>query len=158
MATQKCECREEGKKKLAATWAAPKIMLPILLCWPVTSEADGCWRYGSRGWTFPPVFIHSVDVWQVGAERQSDKMASDSEVWMKQSGVAKLLHVEKIAPIDIHWRLLSVGETHSSWWWLFGKQSFVDLKGHTTGQGAYLDKIKWKQGGKCSFLLPCHKI
>jgi len=43
-------------------------------------------------------------------------MASAMEVWRKQSGVAKLLHVEKIAPIDIHWRLLSVGETHSSWW------------------------------------------
>jgi len=35
-------------------WAAPKVMPPVSLCWPATSEADVS-RYGSRGWTFPPI-------------------------------------------------------------------------------------------------------
>jgi len=30
---------------------ASKVMLPILLCWPTTPEADRWWWYGSRGWT-----------------------------------------------------------------------------------------------------------
>ena len=34
-------------------------------------------------------------------------MASDVEVWMKQRCVTEFLHVEKIAPIDIHWCLLN---------------------------------------------------
>jgi len=45
---------------------------------------------------------------QVTAEGQSDKMASDMEVRMKQRCVIELLHAEKIAPIDIHRRLLNV--------------------------------------------------
>ena len=42
------------------------------------------------------------------AEGQSDKMASDMEVRMKQSCVIEFLHAEKIAPNDIHRRLLTV--------------------------------------------------
>lgn len=33
----------------------------------------------------------------MGAERQSGKIVSDTEVWMKQSGVIEFLHVEKVA-------------------------------------------------------------
>jgi len=42
------------------------------------------------------------------AEGQSDKMASDIEVCMKQRCVIEFLHVEKITPNDIHQRLLNV--------------------------------------------------
>ena len=42
------------------------------------------------------------------AEGQSDKMASDMEVRMKQICVNEFLHAEKIAPSDIHRRLLNV--------------------------------------------------
>jgi len=45
---------------------------------------------------------------QTTAEGQSDKMASDMEVRMKQRCVIELLHVQKIAPNDIHRRLLNV--------------------------------------------------
>ena len=45
---------------------------------------------------------------QMAAEGQSDRMASDMGVWMKQRRAIELLHVEKIAPIDIHWHLLNI--------------------------------------------------
>jgi len=35
-------------------------------------------------------------------------MASDMEVWMKQRGVTEFCPVEKVAPMDIHQRLLNV--------------------------------------------------
>ena len=38
----------------------------------------------------------------VAAEGQSDNKASDMEVWMKQRCVTEFLHVEKMAPTDIH--------------------------------------------------------
>ena len=45
---------------------------------------------------------------QMAAEGQSDRMTSDMEVGMKQRYGTELLHVEKIAPIDIHQCLLNV--------------------------------------------------
>ena len=42
------------------------------------------------------------------AEGQSDKMASDMEVCMKQRCVFQFLHAKKIAPKDIHRHLLNV--------------------------------------------------
>ena len=42
------------------------------------------------------------------AEGQSDKLASDMEVCMKQRCVIEFLHAEKIAPNDIHRRLLNI--------------------------------------------------
>jgi hypothetical protein len=45
---------------------------------------------------------------QVAAEGQSGKMASNTEVRTKQRCITELLHVEKIAPIDIQERLLNV--------------------------------------------------
>jgi len=42
------------------------------------------------------------------AEGQSDKVASDMEVCMKQRCVTEFLYVEKNAPNDIHRRLLNV--------------------------------------------------
>ena len=45
---------------------------------------------------------------QMTTEGQSDKMASDMEVRMKQKCVIEFLHVGKIAPNDIHRHLLNV--------------------------------------------------
>ena len=42
------------------------------------------------------------------AEEQSDKMATDMKVCMKQRCVIEFLHAEKIAPNDIHRCLLNV--------------------------------------------------
>ena len=44
----------------------------------------------------------------MAAEGQSDKIASDTEVQMKQRCVIEFPHVEKMAPTDIHGRLLNV--------------------------------------------------
>jgi len=48
------------------TMAAPKVMPPILLCWPAASEANGGGN-GSRGWTFLSVCHYALflcDRWQ----------------------------------------------------------------------------------------------
>ena len=42
------------------------------------------------------------------AEEQSDKMASDMEVCMKQRCLIEFLRVEKMVPIDIHQCFLNV--------------------------------------------------
>jgi len=52
--------------------------------------------------------LNFVAVRQMTAEEQSDKMVSDMDVRMKQRCVIELLHAEKIAPNDIHRRLLNV--------------------------------------------------
>ena len=40
------------------TWSAPKVMPPILWCWPIRGHdiRAGCWWYNTRCWTFLPVF------------------------------------------------------------------------------------------------------
>ena len=52
--------------------------------------------------------LNFVAVWQMTAEEQSDKMASDMEVRMKQRCVIEFLHAEKIAHNDIHRGMLNV--------------------------------------------------
>jgi len=49
-----------------------------------------------------------VAVRQMAAVGQSEKLASDMEVRMKQRCVTEFLHAQKIAPNDIHRRLLNV--------------------------------------------------
>ena len=44
----------------------------------------------------------------MAAERQSDRMASGMEVWMKQRCVIEFLCAEKMAPTDIHQHLLNI--------------------------------------------------
>jgi len=84
-------------------------MPPISLCWPTTSEANVV----DMAVEVEPSRQYSVkffSVRQMTAEGQRDKMASDMEVRMKQRCVIEFLHAEKIkiAPNDIHRRLLSV--------------------------------------------------
>jgi len=42
------------------------------------------------------------------AQGQSDKMASDMKMRMKQRCAIEFLHMENIAPIDIHWCFLNI--------------------------------------------------
>ena len=44
----------------------------------------------------------------MAAEGHSDRVVSDMEVHMKQRYALEIFHVEKMAPIDIHWLLLNV--------------------------------------------------
>ena len=53
------------------------------------------------------VLSHFVAAWQMTAERQSDRMAPDTEVFMKQGAVIEFLHVEKIIPTGVHQYLLN---------------------------------------------------
>jgi len=43
-----------------------------------------------------------------GSAEQANKMAPDTDLCMKQRCGIELLHAEKIAPIDIHARLLNI--------------------------------------------------
>ena len=54
--------------------------------------------------------LHVVAMWQMAADEQSDTMADDRKVCVKQRCVIEFLHAEKMAPIDIHWCLLNVDE------------------------------------------------
>jgi len=44
--------------------------------------------------------FHFVAVWQMAAEVQSDKIASDMEVHLEQMCVTQSLHVLKVEPTD----------------------------------------------------------
>mgnify|MGYP001855056762 CR=1 FL=1 len=44
----------------------------------------------------------------MAAEGHSDRMVSDMKVHMKQRCVIEFLHVETVAPVNIHQRLLNV--------------------------------------------------
>jgi hypothetical protein len=57
-------------------------------------------------------FVSFVAMWQIAAEEQSSKMVSDMEVGKTQRFVIEFLHVERLAPIDIHRRLMNIyGDT-----------------------------------------------
>jgi len=82
---------------------------------------DGCWFYGSRGWTNTPLCF--VTVQQMAAEWQSYKMASGMEVWMKQRWVIEFLHMENMVPIGIYWHLLNISgdqpvDVSTVRWWV----------------------------------------
>ena len=47
-------------------------------------------------------------MWQMAPEEQSDKMASDMEVHMKERCIIEFPHGEKMAPTDIRWLLLNI--------------------------------------------------
>ena len=82
-------------------------MQPIFLCWPATSETD------VAGMALEVEASHHYSVTYCchvadSSKGQSDKMASDIDVWMKQRGIIEIFYVEKIAPTDIHECLLNV--------------------------------------------------
>ena len=62
----------------------------------------GCWWYGSRGWTFPPILRYG---WQ-----QRGTLTKWCPTWncIWSKGVSlNSLHAEKMVPTDILWCLLS---------------------------------------------------
>ena len=72
------------------------------------STRDGCWWYGSRGWTFPPIshfILFLCDRWQ-----QKDGLTEWHQtwkcVWSKGVSLNSALQ-DKMAPTDIHGCLLN---------------------------------------------------
>ena len=63
--------------------AAPKVMPPILLCWPVSSDAD----VGDIAVEVQPFPQYSITFCchVMGAEGQSDDMVPDMKVHVKQT-------------------------------------------------------------------------
>jgi len=83
---------------------APKVMPPILLL----ACKVRSWWYGSTKWIFPTItLLRFVAVWQMAAEEQTDRMASDMEVCMKQRCVTEFLHEGKNGT---HWQSLMLAE------------------------------------------------
>ena len=79
----------------------------LLFCWPTTSEAD----VGGLAVKVEPstnTLFCSVPLWKMAAEEQSDRIAPDTEVQMKQRCGIDFLHVENVALTDIHQCLLNV--------------------------------------------------
>ena len=48
------------------------------------------------------MLLHFVAVRQMAAEGQSEKMASDMEIYLKHWGGIEFLCAEKMAPIEVH--------------------------------------------------------
>jgi len=62
-------------------------------------------------------------MWKMVAEGQSETIASDIQVHVKQMCATEFLHVEKIVPTDINWCLLNVygdqpGDVSRVGWWV----------------------------------------
>ena len=55
----------------------------------------GCWWYDNRLNLPNSIPLHFVAMWQTAAEGQSDKMASNMEVQMKQRCETEFLHEDK---------------------------------------------------------------
>ena len=85
-----------------ATRVAPKLMPLILLCWCMMSEAD----VGDMLVEVEPSRQYSVKFCCRATD--DSRGASDIEVCMKQRSITEFLHVEKIAPNDIHQNLLNI--------------------------------------------------
>ena len=82
-------------------------MALILLCWPITSEADG----GGMAVEAEPSHQYSITFCcsvTDGNGGHPDKMASGMEVRMKLRCVTAFLHAENTAPIGFHQCLLNV--------------------------------------------------
>jgi len=82
-------------------WSDMKVTPPILLGWPMMSEAGVC----VMAVEVEP--SHHPAMWQMAAEGHSDKVMSDLKVCMNQR-CTEFLHAEKNVPIDIHRLLLKV--------------------------------------------------
>mgnify|MGYP001853038328 CR=1 FL=1 len=68
--------------------------------------------------------LHFVIVWQMKAERQSDRMAPDMEVHMEKRCSTEFLQVEKMAPTDIHHTCWTFMETYKWVWAQWGSGAF----------------------------------
>jgi len=74
--------------------AAPEVVPPILLCWPMTSKTD----VGGMAVEVAPshhIPLRVVAAQQMAVETRSDKMASDTEVCVNQRDATEFPHEEK---------------------------------------------------------------
>ena len=87
--------------------ATPKVMPPVLLYWPTVSEAD-VWWYGSRSWTFPPVFCYILFLCHRQQLRGSltQHCVTWKCVWSRCVSLNSSIQ-KKMAPIDTQWCLLN---------------------------------------------------
>ena len=84
-------------------------------------------------------------MWQMAAERQSDKMASDMEVHLKQTCVNEFPHAERMSPTD----------THSYWQCLWRPSSRCEHRGAVGfSSGDNVRKDKPCSGGPCTAVSP----
>ena len=104
-----------------------------------------------------PIYIplHFIAVWQMAAEGQSDKLASDMEVYINEGCLIESLHTGKMAPIVIHQRLLNISGDQTvdvspvrfrPWWqWQWVTSTDADFL--------------WGQhSGSCSSLIKMHSL
>ena len=69
----------------------------------------GCWWYGSRGWNFPPISCYMLlpcDRWQQRGSLTIWRLIQKC-IWSKSVSLDSSMP-KKVAPTDIHWRLLNV--------------------------------------------------
>ena len=102
---------EEKAESSIYTWsikAAPKLMPPILLCWPTKSEAEVGGMASEMESSHQYSTMFCCHVTDDNRRVKLDKMKSDVEVYMKQRFVIEFLHVEKMALITIHLCLLNI--------------------------------------------------
>ena len=84
------------------------------------------------------ILVHVTAVWRMAAEGQSDKMASDIEVSVKQRCVTEFLHAAIMAPTDIHWHLLNIMETKQWLWAHWGGQWCVSAVAAATWKTSHI--------------------
>ena len=96
------------------------------------------------------ILLHFVAVWQMIAEGQPDKMAwkCHGSVY-EEKYIIKFLHVEKIAPIDIHWHFLStygdkIVNVNTVRWWvvLFSMVTVTWKTSHVPDSHAHCHTMK----------------
>ena len=68
----------------------------------------GCW-YGSKGWTFPPIFCYALSLYNRWQQRGSWQ----NGVWHGKADEAKVCHRippcrKTVVPIDFRWHLLNI--------------------------------------------------
>ena len=95
--------------------------------------------------------FHFVPIWQMAAEGQSDRMASDIEVRIKQRCVTEFLQAEKIATIDIiHWCLVrifghqTVNVSTVRQWVVHSSSGDNDVKDKPCSRGPHTHTTKWR--------------
>jgi len=83
----------------------------------------------------------------MAAEGKSDKIASNMEVHMKQKCVMEFLHMEKMAPTDVHRHLLNAYRDHT-----------VDGCKHSEGWGVYFSSGDRNMKDKTHSRHPCASV
>ena len=110
-----------------------------------------CWWNGSRSWTFTPIF-HFAAMWQMVAEGKSDKMASDTEVHMKQRCVTEFPHEEKkwhsLSFINACWTFMET----KKWMWAQWDRAFQLWQQQHERQATFWNAVQIFRRAACRLL------